>query len=177
MVLEFIGLCMCVCVFMGREMKQQGKQKPGGGSLQSEGASSSPAAQSRKKVHVHCCCCYSHCLFTCLFVCVFTEAAAAANTASAAATSSEERTQGMTWIKHIIASSPTPQSPSIDVGVHVRSYIVSCSVCFRTLMQSKQKKIRDRYADQDEEERQMRMDILAVSHMTTVYRRTVFHIV
>ena len=43
-------------------------------------------------------------------------------------------------------------------------------------MQSKQKKIRDRYADQDEEERQMRMDILAVSHMCTDVL-AVFHIV
>lgn len=31
-------------------------------------------------------------------------------------------------------------------------------------MQAKQRKIRDKYGDQDEEERQMRMDILAVSH-------------
>ena len=163
---------------MGREMKQQGKQKPGGASSQSEGASSSPATQSRKKVPLFV---YLFvCLFVCLLICLFVCLQKQQQQPPPQVQQQPQVKRGhkvWPWIKHIIASSPTPQSPSIDVGIHVHSYIVSCSVCLHTLMQSKQKKIRDRYADQDEEERQMRMDILAVSHMTTVYRRTVFHIV
>ena len=40
----------------------------------------------------------------------------------------------------------------------------SSAVHVEVILQAKQRKIRDKYGDQDEEERQMRMDILAVSH-------------
>ena len=44
----------------------------------------------------------------------------------------------------------------------------SVTVCGCLTLQSKQRKMREKYGDQDEEERQLRMNILAVSNQIHV---------
>ena len=53
---------------------------------------------------------------------------------------------------------------SMFVTLCVFVCVCVCALC----VQAKQKKIRDKYGDQDEEERQLRMKILAVRHSHTL---------
>ena len=65
------------------------------------------------------------------------------------------------WDKNLLMPREAKRCIVYDVQYVCNSV---CALC----VQAKQKKIRDKYGDQDEEERQLRMKILAVRHSHTL---------